>query len=253
MAGWLIFQSAEAGIIIRNGLVHEFTCSRGDSLQGFIELENPGTESQEVRIYQTDYQFDADGKVFYPDPGSTPRSNAQWIEYYPQNLILPPKEKTIISLKIKIPWADSLAGTYWSMVMVEAPKAGESVAKEGMVSIKSVIRYGVQIITDLTEKGDALLKFNNVKIVSAESRKQLSLDVENVGNRQVTPNVMLKIFKPDGQSLDLAAKNRKRLFPGTSWRFDIELKDLPAGEYQSLLTADCGDKIFGMNLSLILK
>ncbi|MDZ7346961.1 MAG: hypothetical protein ONA69_09245 [candidate division KSB1 bacterium] len=139
------------------------------------------------------------------------------------------------------------------MVMVEAPKAGESVAKEGMVSIKSVIRYGVQIITDLTEKGDALLKFNNVKIVSAESRKQLSLDVENVGNRQVTPNVMLKIFKPDGQSLDLAAKNRKRLFPGTSWRFDIELKDLPAGEYQSLLTADCGDKIFGMNLSLILK
>ena len=72
----LLCLSSYANIIVVGGLTHEEIASPNQSYTGVISLENPETREVEVKIYQRDYFFVADGEVYYGDPGTRARRSS---------------------------------------------------------------------------------------------------------------------------------------------------------------------------------
>ena len=110
------FLSAE--VIIKGSMTHEQTVLPGESYTGSIEVSNPEDKPQDVKIYQTDYLFYADGRVLYGAPGKIARSNADWISFSPKRLTIPPKDTVNIQYTVKVPDDKTMIGTYWSISMV---------------------------------------------------------------------------------------------------------------------------------------
>ena len=126
-------------VSVIGGLTREATLQPGGRTEGRIILRNNSNEPQEVKVYQTDYLFWADGRNEYGEPGSTPRSNARWIVHSPQQLTLPPKGTESVDYALQVPAQEGLSGTYWSVLMVE-PIAAETLeppkAEEGKVILE---------------------------------------------------------------------------------------------------------------------
>ena len=66
---------AHAGdyVAISGSLTHEFEVQPGRSYDDTIDVANPSKEAQEIKVYQTDYLYFADGTRDYGEPGSLPR------------------------------------------------------------------------------------------------------------------------------------------------------------------------------------
>ena len=59
--------AAEVSIV--GAMTSEITVAPGGSYEGAIDVSNPGDKPQEIKAYQTDYFFYADGKFVYGEPG----------------------------------------------------------------------------------------------------------------------------------------------------------------------------------------
>ena len=118
------------------------------------------------------------------------------------------------------------------------------------VGVQTIMRYGVQMIADLSA-GAANLAFARSQLVRQDGKVWLLLDVENNGERYLTPQVWAEVFDTKGTSLGRFDAGRLRLFPGCSGRFRIDLSQLSVGKYAALIVADNGDDhVFGMQLKL---
>ena len=117
-----VFATANAGIVVKNGLSHLYDVSLGKVYQGTIEIQNTSDSEQSVKIYQRDYQFYFDGQAVYNQPGSHSRSNATWIDLEASLITLKAKEERIINYEITVPEAATLPGTSWSVIMLEGVK-----------------------------------------------------------------------------------------------------------------------------------
>ena len=83
LAGMLVYLSAApalaGGVSVTSALNWTSEVEPGGQAEGTITLRNGSDKPGEVRIYQTDYSFKADGTNDFGDPGSVKRSNAAWI------------------------------------------------------------------------------------------------------------------------------------------------------------------------------
>jgi hypothetical protein len=241
---WTItLASSLAGVSVVGGLARSHPVKPGDSFEGIILVKNNSADPAEVRVYQTDYRFFADGSNFYDKPGSHPRSNAEWLTVRPSRFNIAPGEVVGIAYKGRVPAQPDLSGSYWSMVMVE-PKAApvaESAQLAGL-ALQTQIRYGVQLVTEIGESAPGALKVLEKKLLSADGKRTLQLDVENSGQRLMIPSVWLELFNPTGQSIGKFEAGRSRLYPGCSVRYNVDLTDVPAGKYSGLVIMDNGDE-----------
>jgi hypothetical protein len=248
----LIPVSNQAGIAIVGGLTNEMSALPGQTVQGVIFVRNDGEENEDIRVYQRDYLFFSDGTNKYGEPGEVKRSNAKWINFSPRQITIPPREKAEIHYTVTVPLQDGLIGSYWTMLMVEPVpdplKARES--QEG-INIKVLMRYGIQVITHIGDTGDRRLKFLNTKIRKDEGRKILQIDIENVGERMLRPFVWVELYDESGRHTETYEGLKRRTYPGTSIRQEIDISEVKSGTYKALVVADCGgDDIFGINYTL---
>ncbi len=242
-------------IVVKGGLTHERSVTPGNTYQETIDLQNNGQEARRVLIYQTDYFFNKEGQTFYNEPGSVGRSNAQWIDYSPAEITLPPQENATVIYELSVPSIDTLAGTFWSMLMVEAmPVIEPDQGPTRGVGIETHIRYGVQIISNIGETGIRELQFLDTKITQDDSSQYLQVDVQNTGTHILRPTPKLELFNQQGKSVHKITARTRRTFPGTSVRFKLDITDIPPQKYNALLVADCGgDDLFGINFNLHIK
>lgn len=112
------FPQVSCALTVSSGLTVAKVVLPGEKTGGVIVLTG-GESAETVRIYQTDYMFYADGRNEFGKPGSAPRSNASWITYVPNQLILQPHGRAEVSYQISVPNDEDLRGTYWSVIMVE--------------------------------------------------------------------------------------------------------------------------------------
>ncbi|MFK7982110.1 MAG: hypothetical protein AB8G86_19170 [Saprospiraceae bacterium] len=250
----LIFHiSAYCSIVVINGLTHIHEANNGEIVRGVIEIQNTGFETRAVRVYQKDYLFSHSGEVFYNEPNSNPRSNAQWIDFSPSYLELAPQQKTVINYEITIPTGQELTGSYWSVLMVEGilPIAPE-LPKNGL-NISTIMRYAVQVATNIGASGTHNLEFIEAKLDKIDGNPVGSVALVNSGERLLMPEVSIELFNEEGQSVSIVKTTKKKIYPGTSTRFFLDLGDLPEGTYQAVVLADCSEEdVFGLNLSLAL-
>ncbi len=252
--------AVHADISVEGGLTYEKTARSGEQYQGVIMLKNQAESPREIKVYQTDYWFDCEGKTTYGEPGTASRSNARWMTFSPGRVTIPPREKAGVTYTIAVPPDDTLRGTYWSMLMVEvipekSPEAsGPGKSRQPSLGIIQVMRYAVQIITHVGDTGTREVKFLQTKISPKNDARILQVDVENTGERLMRPQVWTELFSDDGASLGRFQGEQYRLYPGTSRRFTMDITSVPAGTYKALVVADCGaDDLFGITYTLKLE
>lgn len=251
--------AAGAGSVsVIGGLTREATLQPGGRTEGRIVLRNNSDEPQEVKVYQTDYLFWADGRNEYGEPGGVPRSNARWIVHTPQQLMVPPQSTESVHYTIQAPAQEDLRGTYWSILMVE-PIAAEmlepSQPEEGRVTIgiRTVMRYAIQMVTHIGDTGTRELKFADKQLIAEGEQRTLRLDLENTGERWLIPQVWAELYDEQGASLGRFEGGRVRIYPGCSVRYQIDLSEVPPGKYRALIVADNGDEyVFGAQYDLEL-
>ncbi|MBN1410941.1 MAG: hypothetical protein JW969_08850 [Spirochaetales bacterium] len=252
----------QAAIVISGGLTHEKETPAGTEYKGVIEIQNKGDKAQEVKIYQTDYEFFADGKVMYGEPGKISRSNANWITFSPKRAVVPPNETVPVYYTITVPDDQTLSGTYWSVIMVEpvpedSPESSNPTSPDaGNVTygIKQVFRYGIQMVTNIQGKGDSKLKFLKPQFKKDYGKKILEIDLENIGTLWVKPDVWVELYDETGVFIGKFTAENKRIYPGLSGRFKVEFTDMPEKKYKALIVADCGgDNLFAINVTLLIK
>ncbi len=259
----LSFTAARAGssfacVSVTGSLKEDKTVRQGDKVNGTIQVRNSSNKSCNVKIYQTDYLFFADGKTIYGEPGSVPRSNAGWISLSPVFLTIPPQDNASIHYNIQIPADPSLKGSYWSMVMVESagalPEHGKEEPKKITVGIQTNIRYGIQIATDIEDSGERMIRFLNKELITKNGQKIFQFDIENTGERWLAPEVWVDLFNSEGLNIGRFESKPVRIYPGSSVRHKVDFTQVKPGKYQALVVADNGDDhIFGARYQVDIK
>lgn len=240
-----------AGVSVTSGLTYEKEAQQGGTYRGVIQLRNNGDVPQEVKIYQTDYLFFCDGSNIYGEPGKDPRSNADWITFSPRRLTIPPKGTANVDYIVQVPDDKALVGTYWSMLMVEgisssSPEASRREKDKITVGISQVIRYGVQMRTQIGDTGTRKLKFLKTRLLKEDKGRILQLDIENIGERLLRPALWAELYDEKGRSVGKFEGGKLGVYPSTSVRFRIDLSRAPKGTYKAMVVADCGDDdLFG--------
>lgn len=247
-------ESAAAQIAIISDAVLERPAAPGESYTGIIQLRNSGADSHDARVYQTDYLFYADGRNIFGIPGSGPRSNARWIRFTPDYVTIPAGQTVAVQYSVLVPenGAD-LAGSYWSMLMVETvmPGSAESpqqTSAQPQLGLRTTMRYGTQIVTHVNGTGRMELAFDSVAAAPARGTEgaTLSLDVANTGERGARARMTLELYDAAGSLVRKVEQQRGLLFPGTSFRQHFALGALARGLYKAVVLADAGgDEIFG--------
>ena len=252
----LMATQVKAGVGVGE-LSHEKNAQIDETYQGTIFISNNDNEPQEVKIYQTDYLFFSDGTNIYGEPGKDPRSNANWITFSPKRLTIPPKETSTVNYTVNVPDDKSLVGTYWSMLMVEgiSKSSPETIKEEEdkvKLGIRTVIRYGIQMVTHIGNTGSRKLKFTGAKLLTEEGGgRTLQIYLENTGERWLVPLLWVEIYDEQGNYIGSFEGSEMRIYPGTSVRHKIDLSSLPGGKYKALVVADNGDEyVFGTQYTL---
>ncbi|MBA7641411.1 hypothetical protein ES703_49089 [subsurface metagenome] len=257
----LIPYVAEAGVAIVGELIHEREATVGESYQGIIFVRNSSEQSQEIKVYQTDYLFFFDGRSIYGEPGRMKRSNAKWISFSPKQLTIPANEVSQVNYTINVPADETLVGTYWSILMIEGisemlPEATKSKGDQATLGIRQVIRYGIQITTHIGDTGVGRLEFLKTRLLREGERRILQVDIENIGERLLKSFLWAELYDEEGSYVGRfeGGEFHIRIYPGTSVRYRVDLSQVPKGAYRALVVADCGgEDIFGVTYTLELE
>lgn len=249
---------AEVNLNVDGTMTRSFTLDPGGKTRGEIVVQNQGDEESEVKVYLQDYLHYADGRNLFQKPGAVGRSNASWIALTPNQAVIPAKGSLTINFTLSVPPDPKLKGTYWSLLMIEpVPKSLLTPGKpENDVNIQvvTVVRLAVQMISTVGKSGDAKLRFQSRSLAREQGRRLLTLDLENMGDRLLTPHVWTELYNKKGQSSGKIDGSRHRIYPGCSARFVLDLSKLAPGGYKAVVVADNGDdNVFGANYTLELK
>ncbi len=250
---------AGGSVIVTGGLTYEFEAAAGGSLEGTIACSNPDDKPQEIKAYQTDYFFYADGTVLYGDPGKLPRSNARWISISPHQALIPPKESLSIHFSIQVPGDESMKGTYWSVIMIEPVEPGSVESTGGGpgdigMGLRQVMRYAVQVVTHVGVSSTRQLKFPQIKLAAENEKKILVVDVENTGERWLRGTAWVELYDSKGKYTGKFEGGKQRMYPGTTARFKMDLVGILSDSYKALIVVDCGgNDVFGARVNLVLK
>lgn len=245
------FSHTKAQISILGEMTHEKNAMPGEVYQGTLTIQNSGDKIESMRIYQTDFSFQSDGTNNYDEPGTLPRSNATWISYSPKQASIQPHETANINYYITVPEDNELIGTYWSMMMVESIPEIPTEEPTGDLAIRVVMRYGIQMITNIGDTGTRKLKFIKPELIKEGDYKFFRIDIENIGERWLRPKVWVELYTIEGVSCGTYNGTQSRIYPNTSTRFKIDISDVKSGIYKALFVADCGEEnLFGANYTL---
>ena len=267
----VIADLCSAGVSVIGGLTREKALEPGAKFEGTIKLQNTGETTCQVNVYQTDYLFYADGSNLYGEPGSAPRSNAEWFTISPKRLTIPPGEAALVHYSGQVPEIRELAsisddlqlmesvnlvGTYWSMVMVEPVPETDLEAVEGEAGkvtfgIQTKVRYGIQIITNIGDTGVRNIKFLDKRLANRDGQITLQLEIENIGERWLSPTVWVELYDDGGIQVGRFEGGKKRIYPDCSVSHEVDLIGVPKGSYKALVVLDNGDEyVFGAKYDL---
>ncbi|WP_076594845.1 MULTISPECIES: DUF3324 domain-containing protein [unclassified Chryseobacterium] len=252
----LQFSLLHAGIVILNGLTHSYKIENGKVYKGKVAIENTGSIPQSVKIFLQDYTYHADGTINYTALRTNKRSNGEWLKLNTNLVTLKGKEKTEIFYEITVPNKAIDPGSYWSVIIVEPVEEIKPSDNKPGVSITSVIRYAIQVITDVeAEKGQPDLKFENVKVEKQEGKQTAKIAIANHGNLYCKPTASIEIYnRKTGEKMGTYSSLTMGLLPDTSKTFYIDISRLPPDKYKATIIAtDEEENAFALNVELEVK
>jgi uncharacterized protein (DUF2147 family) len=252
----LQFGFSKASIVILNGLSHTYKVENGKVYKGKIAIENTGSKPQNVKLFLQDFSYKSDGSIYYSAPHTNNRTNIDWIKFNTNLIILKGKEKTEVFYEITVPNKLSEPGSYWSVIMVEPIEDIKPDENKQGVSITSIVRYAIQVITDYdSEKAKPDLKFESVKIDKEDGIKAAKVAIANNGNLYCKPFVTIEIYnQKTGEKIGTFSSLEMGLLPHTSKTFPIDISKIPPDKYNAVIIAtDENENAFALNVELEVK
>ncbi len=259
VAAALLAQPASAGAVrVVGSLSQERPARPGEEYTHSITLVNGGATPGQVKLYLRDYSCQSDGSNQYAEPGSTARSNATWIRLPSEVVEVPAGGRLEVPIFVAVPADAALDGTYWSMLMVEPVGDGDPLsgaAPAHGVAVRTVMRYGVQIVTEIPGSASGQLEFFAPSMLQQDGKWVFTIDARNSGQGWLRPKFQLELFDQSGALAGRFEDSRKRIYPGSSVRFRTVLGALPPGTtYHALAVADSGtQELFGVTLDLVVR
>ncbi|MEJ0036550.1 MAG: hypothetical protein WDO68_10755 [Gammaproteobacteria bacterium] len=252
---WLYAADVQAGVVPAGDATYVHVATAGETYRGALELRNQTNTRAVVKLRQTDYSFRADGSTNFGPPGALPRSNAGWLHLDRDQIVVAPQDTVRVEYEVRVPDDARLAGTYWSVVMVEeAPVAEVSGRATKGPRLRQNIRYAIQVITELGDSGRSEVAFHDARLVNDAGRRLLDVDVENTGDRWLRTSAWIELHDTQGRLFGRFPGARGRTFPGSSTRGRFDLTAAPPGKYLALLVVDGGrNDLFGTQIELDLR
>lgn len=252
----LQFAFLHAGIVVLNGLTHSYKIENGKVYKGKIAIENTSSTPQNVKLFLQDFTYHADGTFNYTELHTNNRTNGNWIKLNTNLVTLKGKEKTEVFYEITVPNQPLDPGSYWSVIIVEPVDDIKPSDNKPGVNITSVVRYAVQVITDIeTEKAKPDLKFENVKVEKEEGKQTVKIAIANNGNLYCRPTASIEIYhRKTGKKIGTFSSLTMGLLPTTSKTFPIEISKVPPDQYTATIMAtDEEENAFAINVELEVK
>ncbi|MCE3077288.1 WxL protein host-binding domain-containing protein [Chryseobacterium gwangjuense] len=252
----LQFVPLQASIVVLNGLTHIYKVENGQIYKGKVTLQNTGNAPQNVKIFLQDFSYQSDGSIYYTAPHTNEKSNTDWIKLNTNLVSLKAKEKTDVYFEIAMPGKMTLSGSYWSVIIVEPVDDIKPSNNSPGVTITSVVRYAIQVITNYdTENVKPSLKFESVKVEKEGKQKTVKIGIANNGNVYCKPTANIEIYnRKTGDKVGTFSSMPMGLLPNTSKSFNIDISKILPDKYNAVIIAtDEDENAFALNVELEVK
>lgn len=246
------FSASVASIVVVNGLSHEHTLRGTQKVQGNIVLRNTGDKQKRAKIYKTDVEHSCNGETEFGEKLIRNRCNADWLTLSDNEVILQAGQTITITYALS-PWETiQSSGSYWSAIMIEEMEDLDTTRPDLGVKVNALVRYAIQIIGSYETDAVKELEFTNYEYDTARGMNRVRVGINNTGNYMMKPIVVLEIYNDIGEQVARKEIPYQKVYPGYCKLFDISLHDVPAGNYNGILVADCGDEnIYGLKIEEI--
>lgn len=243
--------AANASLVIVNGLSHEHNVQVGLRSQGSIVIKNTATTPKRARIYKTSVTHDCEGQTSFSLKTDGPRCNSNWTQLSDNEVVIAGKQSYTLTYEIDPNPTVDQSGSYWGVIMVEEIKDLDTITPQRGVTVTSLIRYAVQIVTHFDGKGEKNLEITSVEIDTTKENNMLSVQVSNTGEFMLKPIMILELYNADGEQIYRKEVPYQKVYPGLCKLFELPFEGVAKGTYNGILVADCGDEnIYGLNLEL---
>lgn len=208
-----------------------------------FELElatvNNGQTPVEMSVQVTDLWYDQKNEKVFSEPGTSPRSAANWIQFVPEHFQVPvngtQKMRAIVT-----PPADAKGGYYATLFVISTPQlAFDRDKTPDKRQVYTNMRLGSLVLLSAEKTEEYKVEISNVKIVppTANQGLDLSFTLANLSNTHVLPRARVAVMDSQRKLVAKAETEEKRFLPGQKDNMHVNWTGtLPAGNYTAILT-----------------
>lgn len=215
------------------------SAEKGQSVSGYINVDNRGDQEIKVNAYVEDWIFLPDRSKSFREPGSLKNSCSQWISLYPEKFALLPGQTKQVKYTITVP--KNAKGGYYSVVFFEAQHDDPELLKKANVILTG--RIGTIIYFETKGDSEKKLALSNFEVSKPVAGKPVYFRVKAKNEGNTFAPISGSIIIVDDLSNLLAKIDIDKQFILQGENITLEKKwisDLPKGEYDVILTLDYG-------------
>lgn len=231
--------------------LYELQIPRGQSYTDAIRVMNVGKVGITVKVYLSDFDFQANGNIRFPDAGTGKYSLADYLRLNPTSLDVEPGEEKIVRFTITMP--QDLEGEYQGILFFQTqPKGIKSPAAGKQIMISTRIGAGIYAAAKNTVNASSetpALFFKQAQTPAPDnSTYHYALIYHNNGNIHLRPTGKVKILNAEGKGVASAPvnENNASVLRGSVRIFEGDFKNSPAlpdGSYKIVAEIDYGKEI----------
>jgi len=228
----------------------------GASKSGRIEVKNNDAEPKQVKIYLEDWYYEnSEGSKNFASAGTTGRSCAPWISFAPVEFTVPPFGKEYVNYIVRVP--QDVKGGYYAVLFFESSLGQgqdaipQESAENSSVSVPVSVRVGSLFYVEVkdTVKRQIQIKRFSVQRQSQSDPLSISMDVENIGNVDVTAGGTYNIINDKGEVYARGQFKDVYTLPQDKANLTAKWKDvIPQGRYDLIITLDLGKALEEMGV-----
>ena len=231
-----------------NKPVIQVSLSRGEAMQGSVELLNNGDQPLKVKVYLEDWSYtDAgDGSKEFVAPATTPRSCAAWVSFFPQEFDLPAAGRALVDYTVRVPQEASLDGGYYAVLFFESTIAAPHTPEADGVLVKYAARLGSLFMVEVkgTVRREARLAALTVLPPQGPNPLKIETQLANEGNVSLSCDGSFHLLTTDNRIAARGEVPHRYVWPGHQVPVYGEwVGSLSAGAYTAVMTYDCGEEL----------
>ncbi len=229
--------------------LYELQIPRGQSFTDAIRVMNVGKAEITIKVYLSDFDFQVNGNIRFPDAGTDKYSLADYLRLNPTTVDLEPGEEKIVRFTVTMP--QDLEGDYQGILFFQTqPKGINSPASGKQIMLSTRIGAGIYAAAKNTVNYSSEIPGLFLKQVQAPDNSSFhyALIYHNNGNIHLRPAGKVKILDAAGKEVASAPvnENNTSVLRDSVRIFEGDFKNCPVfpnGSYKIVAEVDYGKEI----------